>query len=170
MTTANPAVVREDGQTPATPWDIGAGRIDPDRAADPGLVLDEGNGDYIRYLEGVAPGTAVARFGMTVPPLRPLDLNLPSIAVSPLGSGATTARTFTSTDVTPTTWTLAVQGLPGVALSVAPAAVSVAPGESVSVSFAFAPAGIAPGQPSFGAVVLTGADGRTVRLPVSVVG
>jgi hypothetical protein len=171
MTTANPAVVREDGLTPTTPLEAGSGRIDPTRAADPGLVLDVTPDEYVRYLEAVAPGTAIARFGRALPPLRPLDLNLPSIAISRLGAGEATARTLTSVDPAPQTWTVAVQGLPGVAASTSAVSLGLAPGAGVTLGLAFAPAGLAPGQQSFGAVVLTDvADGRTVRIPVSITG
>jgi subtilisin family serine protease len=171
MTTANPAVVREDGETPATPWDVGSGRIDPTRAADPGLVLDVSTDEYVRFLEAIAPGTAIGRFGRTLAPLRPLDLNLPSIAISRLGAGEATARTLTSVDGVAQTWTVVVQGVPGVAASASTATIALAPGASTTLALSFAPAGLAPGQPTFGAVVLTDvADGRTVRIPVSIVG
>jgi hypothetical protein len=106
-----------------------------------------------------------------VAPLRPLDLNLPSIAISRLGAGEATARTLTSVDGAAQTWTVVVQGVPGVAASASAATVALAPGASATLALSFAPAGLAPGQPTFGAVVLTDvADGRTVRIPVSIVG
>jgi hypothetical protein len=171
MTTASPAVLREDGATPATPFEAGAGRIDPTRAADPGLVLDAGTGDYVRYLEYLAPGSAIALVGRALAPLRPLDLNLPVIAITRLGAGEATARTLTSVDPVTRTWLVAIHGLPGVAASASAASFTVAAGGSVTLSLRFAPAGTAPGQQVSGAVVLTdAADGRTVRLPVVIVG
>jgi subtilisin family serine protease len=41
MMTATDAVVKEDGVTPATPFDVGSGRIDLTRAGDAGLLISE---------------------------------------------------------------------------------------------------------------------------------
>ena len=41
MMTATDAVVKEDGVTPATPFDVGTGRIDLARAGDAGLLISE---------------------------------------------------------------------------------------------------------------------------------
>src|SRR5690625_3362140 len=46
MTTATTAVTKEDGLTPADPFDMGSGRIDLDAAANAGFVLDETPADY----------------------------------------------------------------------------------------------------------------------------
>ncbi len=46
MTTARTAVVKEDGATPADPYDMGSGRIDLSHAGDPGLTFDVRAADY----------------------------------------------------------------------------------------------------------------------------
>ena len=43
----------EDGAAQAGPFDAGSGQIDPNAAADPGLVLDATTNDYFEYLEAV---------------------------------------------------------------------------------------------------------------------
>ena len=47
MTTARQDVVKEDGATPADPFDYGAGHVDPNKAVDPGLTYDVGLFDYL---------------------------------------------------------------------------------------------------------------------------
>ncbi len=64
MTSSVQAVVKEDGVTPATPFDMGAGSIRADRAVNPTLVFDE------TYADFVAAGSDV---------LHRVDLNIPSI-------------------------------------------------------------------------------------------
>ncbi|MBK8048575.1 MAG: S8 family serine peptidase [Anaerolineales bacterium] len=46
MTTAKTSVVREDGVTPATPYDDGAGRIDLNKAGAPLVTMDETAANY----------------------------------------------------------------------------------------------------------------------------
>jgi len=47
MMTANAAVVKEDGTTPATPFDVGSGRIDLARAGDAGLLISDTAENYV---------------------------------------------------------------------------------------------------------------------------
>jgi subtilisin family serine protease len=165
MTTADPVVLREDGKTPADVFDAGSGRIDPNRAAEPGLVLEAGLSDYARYLEGQDPTVVDG----DLPPLAPADLNLPAVSYGMFTGTATTTRTFTSVDDTSATWKATVTGLAGLDVALSPAAFEVAPGQTQPVQFTLTLAGAPLDLYTFGAVVLTNAaDKRTVRLPVSV--
>ena len=83
----------------ATPFDAGSGEIDPDRAANAGLVLNATLDDYIHYLEFEDP-TIVAG---DQPKTAADDLNLPSIAFSRFVGKDATTRTFTSVDPARTT-------------------------------------------------------------------
>ncbi|HYH51955.1 MAG TPA: S8 family serine peptidase [Acidimicrobiia bacterium] len=165
MTTAEPRVFEDTAGTPsvpATPHDIGSGRMDPNRAADPGLVVTETSQRFQDYAAGQDPARDPA-----VPTIDASDLNLPSIAFDPLVAPQSTSRTFTSVDGAPGAWTVSVEGLAGIDATASPADFSLEPGQSRSVDFTFAPNGAPPGSYVYGAVVLTHADdGRTVRLPV----
>lgn len=165
MTTADTTMVKEDGKTPADPFDRGAGRIDPNRAATPGLVLDADLDDYARYLEGQDPRIVPG----DLPPLAAADLNLPAVSFGSFTGVATTSRTFTSVEDDRTSWTVAVEGVPGLQAAAAPEAFELEPGQSQTVELRFTLAGAPTDQYTFGAVVLTGASGeRTVHLPVSI--
>ena len=78
MTSSVQAVVKEDGVTPATPFDMGAGSIRADRAVNPTLVFDE------TYLDFVAAGSD---------PLHRIDLNIASIDATTMTGQITTKRT-----------------------------------------------------------------------------
>jgi hypothetical protein len=165
MTTANPTVLHDDPGVPSlptTPLEIGAGRIDPNRAADPGLVLSETTSRFEAFLLTEVPTRDPAQ-----PTVDASDLNRPSIAFDPLVGTRSTDRTFTSVDPQPGTWSASFTGLTGIEASVEPAQFSIGPAESRTVRFTFRPAGAPVGEYVDGAVILTNdVDGRTVRLPI----
>src|SRR4051812_3404563 len=78
MTSSVQSVVKEDGVTPASPFDKGAGSIRADRAVDPTLVFDE------TYAHFVAAGAD---------PLHRIDLNLASVNAPTMAGEITTKRT-----------------------------------------------------------------------------
>ncbi len=78
MTSSVQAVVKEDGVTPADPFDMGAGSIRADRAVDPTLVFDENFADFN------AAGAD---------PLNRINLNIPSIDATTMTGEVTTTRT-----------------------------------------------------------------------------
>jgi subtilisin family serine protease len=49
MMTADATVVKEDGETPADPFDYGSGRIDLTKAGDPGLTISATKQDYVDH-------------------------------------------------------------------------------------------------------------------------
>jgi hypothetical protein len=49
MMTATDAVLKEDGATPATPFEVGSGRIDLTRAGDAGLLISETAENFVAY-------------------------------------------------------------------------------------------------------------------------
>ena len=62
MTSAYQEVFKEDGETPADPFDFGAGHISPNNAVNPGLTYDVGQLDYL-----------AASCGTVTPLLSPAD-------------------------------------------------------------------------------------------------
>jgi Subtilase family/PA domain/Fibronectin type-III domain len=78
MTSSTQAVVKEDRVTPANPFDMGAGRIQVDRAVNPTLVFNETYSDF------VAAGTDT---------IDRVDLNIPSIDATTFSGDLVTHRT-----------------------------------------------------------------------------
>ena len=78
MTSAVQTVVKEDGITPAGPFDDGAGSIRADRAVNPTLVFNETYSDF------VAAGSDT---------LHRIDLNLASVDATTMSGSITTSRT-----------------------------------------------------------------------------
>ncbi|MGH2687459.1 MAG: S8 family serine peptidase, partial [Actinomycetota bacterium] len=165
MTTAVGGVRDSDGKTPAGPFATGSGRIDPNAAADPGLVLDAGKPDYDAYLKGIDPTIVPEQ----LEPVEPSDLNLPAVSFGGFLGSDTTTRTFTSVDATSTTWRVAVEGAVGIQAEVTPNIFTIAPGQSQTVSLAFNRTTGPFDTYLTGTLLLTDRDSaRTVRLPISV--
>ncbi|XVF12832.1 hypothetical protein REPUB_Repub08aG0154100 [Reevesia pubescens] len=86
----------------ANPFDFGGGIVNPNVAADPGLVYDMGISDYIHYLCAMGyNNSAISRLtGQSKVCLieKPsiLDVNLPSITISSLRNSVTLTRTVTN--------------------------------------------------------------------------
>lgn len=110
MTTANttdssglPTLAQHSSnQIPATPFDYGAGFINPAKAIDPGLILDIDYKNYIQFLCAV-PGVddeSVRRAVGTGCPSSGLewcsDLNMPSVTVANLVGSRRVLRRVTS--------------------------------------------------------------------------
>jgi hypothetical protein len=166
MMSAQPRVLAEDGTTAAGPLDVGSGRIDPNRAATAGLVVDTTAADYLRYLKGQAPEQVADK---DVRPLAAADLNLPSVAFSRFSGTASTVRTFTSVERFPQRWAVSFEAPPGIDAAVAPELFDIAPGATQAVTLSLRLAGAPANRYTSGAVVLTNTtDGRKVRLPVTV--
>jgi hypothetical protein len=81
MTSAETNVVKDDGVTPADPFDDGAGSIRINRAVDPTLVFDETFEDYV---------------ASAFDPLHRIDLNIPSVDAPTMTGEITTTRTATN--------------------------------------------------------------------------
>ena len=92
MTTAYQDVMKEDGVTPADPFDFGAGHVDIGGKAnkgspfEPGLAYDAGLFEYAAYTcgedFGVFTAGSCAFLECIGVPTDPADLNLPSIGIA----------------------------------------------------------------------------------------
>lgn len=113
------------------PWAQGAGHVNPNLAADPGLVYDNSQTDYLRFLCGINSTAVNATLCQQTGSISAQNLNLPSITVSSVLGKSTVTRTVTNVGSSPATYTAAAT-LPGFTVAVAPASLTLAPGEKKS--------------------------------------
>jgi hypothetical protein len=147
----------------ADPFDFGGGHMDPDRAADPGLVYDVDAREYNKFFNctlGLFDDCESYQ----------LNLNLPSIAVPDLKNNVTVRRTVMNVGPAEATYQVAVEAPAGVAVAVEPSVISFTRGGSKSTMFkvTFAARQRVQGGYTFGS--LTWFDGSThsVRIPIVV--
>ena len=172
VTTGRQDVVKEDGVTPADPFDFGGGHIVPNAAVDPGLVYDAGFLDYLAYLCGANPENinplTCALLESLGYSLDPSNLNYPSIAVAEVAGSKTVQRTVTSVTDGTATYNVSVAAPLGMTVTVSPSTITLAEGESATYEVTFTTETSAtPDEWAFGA--LTWSDGvRSVRSPIAV--
>src|SRR4051794_2308253 len=165
MLTANPNVLKEDAKTPADVFDRGSGEIDPNKAWNSGLVLDENTDDYLEYLEYENPAIVVG----DIPKLRPNDLNLASISFSKFAGSDSTTRYFKSIDSTATRWTVSFEGLSGIRATVSQGQFfTIKPGQTQALTVNLTRTTAPLNAYVSGALVLTDQSGRVLRVPISV--
>jgi subtilisin family serine protease len=154
MTSSIQEVVKEDGTTPADAFDMGAGRIQADRAVNPTLVFDETSAHF------AAAGAD---------PLHRIDLNLASVnAPTFLGSVATqrTAKNVSGRNQVLRVRTSAPAGAT-ITVGTNNGNLSVKAGGSVTFPIAINGSTLAAGQ-YFGRITLTPQGGGTaVVIPVA---
>ncbi|XP_034604584.1 subtilisin-like protease SBT2.4 [Setaria viridis] len=158
---------------PATPFDYGAGFVNPAGAQDPGLVIAPEPEDYVGFLcslPELSPDEVQAATGLACrapAQASPADLNVPSVTVSALRGSLSVRRRVTS--VVSNTETYLCSTLPpaGVEVAVRPGWFEVAPGETRELVVELR-ATRASGAFSFGEIVLTGSLDHLVRLPLAV--
>ncbi|MNQ20500.1 Minor extracellular protease vpr precursor [compost metagenome] len=142
------------------PWGQGAGHVTPNKATDPGLVYDASLADYKKYMCGV--GMTAECAGGT---LAGYNLNMPSITIGNVLGTQTVTRRVTNVGSSSATYT-ASASLSGYSVTVAPATLALAPGETKSFTVTLARTTAPDNAWQYGALVWS--DGvHTVRSPVT---
>lgn len=186
MTSARQDLTKEDGVTPADPFDFGAGHLDPVPATNPGLTYDANVRDYFAFLCGQGEEGLVAAQGDDCATLvadgfgtDASQLNYPSIGIESLSDPETITRTVTDVTGVGGTYTVSVDAPLGIDVEVrtfdgagveTPSAdLEVAADGKASYAVTFTKGeGFVPNQYAFGAITLTGTDGTVVRSPIAV--
>lgn len=114
------ALVKEDGATPADPFDIGGGRINLASASTVGLVLDESHANFVAANPGVGGD--------------PATLNLPALVDRDCAGICAWERTVTSTVAGSATFAASAEAPTGTTVTVAPESFTLAQGESQTVT------------------------------------
>jgi subtilisin family serine protease len=110
----------------------GAGHVQPNNAANPGLVYDSDANDWLMFLQGQNCGCLPPTF----PAIRASDMNLASIQVNGLAGSETVNRRVTNVGSTAATYT-ASTSISGISVAVNPSSLTLAPGETKSFQVMF---------------------------------
>ncbi|KAK1616438.1 hypothetical protein QYE76_021955 [Lolium multiflorum] len=147
----------------ADPFDYGGGHLNPDRAADPGLVYDVDAKEYNNFFNctvGLLDGCESYQ----------LNLNLPSIAVPNLKNQVIVWRTITNVGPVESTYQAVVEAPAGVGMSVEPSVITFTAGGSKSVTFkvTFTAKQRVQGGYTFGGLAWKDQNAYSVRIPIAV--
>lgn len=187
MTTAYQGVFKEDGTTPADPFDFGAGHANPVPAMAPGLVYDANFGDYLAFLCGQGEDALVASLSDTDCATLEADgfatdasqLNYPSISIGELDQPETITRTLTDVSGAGGDYTITIEAPEGIDVTVATFdgegnetdsdnLVVEANGQA-SYALTFTKnENLVANEYVFGSITLTNTDGTTVRSPIAI--
>lgn len=171
MTSARQDITTDDGETPAHPFDFGAGHIVPNAALDPGLVYDVSNDEYDAFACGTAsPAVSAARcdeLAMAGLSFAAADLNQPAIAIGRLANQRTVTRRVTNVSAEAASYTAKVEAPSGIGVIVDPPMLTMQPGESaefdVTVSMQSGPLDLW----RFGSIAWVNTE-QTVRSPLAI--
>ncbi|MEO8424351.1 MAG: S8 family serine peptidase [Actinomycetota bacterium] len=153
MTSSMQTATKEDGVTPADPFDDGAGSIRADRAVHPTLTFDVTAAEY-------------AEAATDLPAW--LDLNLPSIDATEMPGDISTTRFGKNVTGSWQTFTVSSTAPPGVTIDVTSPNWTVGPGGTLEIHVTISGMGLANGQ-YFGGITLHAATSTTgVFIPVAI--
>jgi hypothetical protein len=156
---------------PATPWDMGAGHVQPAPAFDPGLVYDTTPTDWIRFLCGT--GELTGSLCTSAGSIDPSDLNLPSIAIGDLAGKQTVRRTVTNIARHAVQYNATVSAPPGIAATVSPSRLVIPPGRTAAFTVTFTRTTAALGAYTFGSLTWVeqqqqGQRNHRARSPIAI--
>jgi subtilisin family serine protease len=183
MTTAYQDVMKEDGATPADPFDMGAGHLNPGNAVakgsafQPGLVYNAGLFEYAAFTCGAdlgvfTPGSCAFLESIGVP-FDASDLNLPSIGIAEVAGSQTVVRTVTSVaeDIGWRTYTVTVDAPEGYEVVVSPSTIRLKRGMSTSYEVTVTNSSAPAGEWRFGSLTWTESNKHyAVSSPIAVKG
>lgn len=168
MTTGSQDVTKQDSTTPADPFDMGGGHIQPNPATDPGLVYDADFFDYVQFLCGATPQFVNPATCTALGAIDPSDLNLASIGIAQLAGTQTVTRTVTNVAAAGT-YTASVEAPPGVDVDVTPSALTLAAGASATYEVTFTSNDDAVfDEWTFGSLTWSDSAGHNVRSPIAI--
>jgi subtilisin family serine protease len=156
------------GSANATPFDFGAGHVNPKASFDPGLVYDSTPRDWVAYMCALGQGQSIGAPCKQAGTIDPSDLNYPSIAVGDLAGSQTVTRRVTNTTGKLAYYRSTVEAPAGTKVTVRPAGLLVPPHRTVSYQVKITRTDGAFGDYSFGALTWNDGRGHQVRSGIVV--
>ncbi|KAI6704086.1 hypothetical protein NL676_013222 [Syzygium grande] len=161
--------------SPATPFDIGSGLLNPTSALNPGLVFPSDYEDYIKFLcslPKIDPSTVKAATGESCAGsfAYPSDLNLPSVTISALARVRTVRRRVKNVSARQLTFMVSMRPPNGTAISVNPPWFTIDPQgvQDLDMEIRVTQASIELGEFRHGEVVLTGPEDPSSQIQLEV--
>ena len=169
LMTSTTEVKLSTGAVDTARFGYGAGHVNPNGSANPGLVYDAGTDDYGRFLCGLGLTPPMgAGTCATLGAIQPWNLNLASLTAFEVPGKLTLTRKVTNVTGAAAVFN-ATASLPGWDVAVTPASLTLDAGASASFDVTLTRTSAAIGAQSFGN--LTWSDGvREVRSPLSARG
>ena len=167
MTSARQNVFKQDGVTPADPFDFGAGHVVPNGAANPGLVYPVSFDDYRGFLR--SQGLCTLCFGTSpAPVMAPTDLNVPSVTIRTLAGVRTVTRKVKNVGAAGT-YRVNVAAPAGVDVDVSPNRLNLSAGQTATYQIAFtANEDAVFDEYAFGSLTWSDRGGHSVRIPLVI--
>jgi subtilisin family serine protease len=154
--TATGGLLKEDGLTPADPFDVGSGLLALGGASNVGLVFDETGANY------AAANPAIGG--------DPKTLNQPSMVDYDCAGSCTWERTVKSVLTEAITYTANISGPAGMVITVEPSVFTIPAGGTQTLTITADVSALAPGGYAFGSVALqTGPTVADTHMPVVVI-
>ena len=184
MTTARQDVLKEDGSTPADPFDMGAGHVDPAGPVaaegsifNPGIVFDNDIYGAVAYTCGegfelFTRATCDSIVGAGYP-TDASDYNQASIAIGELAGTQTVTRTMTNVAGRALNLTASFEAPDGFEVSISPSKVTVPVGRTATFEITVTAVDPQPKQWAFGSMTLTETSKgkgkqHSARVPIAV--
>lgn len=158
---------------PSTPFDLGAGFVNPSKAIDPGLVFEAYFENYIQFLcavPGVDDMSIRRATGVGCPGKRKdwcSDLNTASVTVSNLVGSRKVVRRVTNVGQSDEKYRVSVREPVGVKISVSPELFKISVNASRRVTLVME-ATERTNVYTFGEMVMEGNQNHVVRVPIAV--
>ena len=167
MTSARQNVMKQDGVTPADPFDFGAGHVVPNGAANPGLVYPVAFDDYRAFLK--SQGLCNLCFGTSpAPVVAPTDLNVPSVTIRALAGVRTVTRKVKNVGAAGT-YRVDVNAPAGIDVEVSPNRLNLSAGQTATYQIAFtANEDAVFDEYAFGSLTWSDRGGHSVRIPLVI--
>ncbi|CAI9095604.1 OLC1v1031592C1 [Oldenlandia corymbosa var. corymbosa] len=156
----------------ATPFDFGAGAVNPSRAMDPGLVFEVNFKQYVDFLcsvPGVDDMSVRQAVGIACPPRKKWcsDLNTPSVTVSSLVGSRRILRRVTNVADEAEKYMVVVREPLGVKVTVIPESFKISPNSSRHLTIILN-ATQTTNAYTFGDIQFLGENKHVVRIPLAV--
>jgi len=166
MTSAYDVLDEPSPTDPTVIFSQGAGHVQPNSAADPGLVYNSGWNNWLAFLcgttSGVGAGTCATLASMGYS-LDPSDFNTASIAIGAL-AGTQTVSNVSGRE----TYTFTYEGLDGITVIPNLTSFTINAGASQKFTVAFSVTSAEPNAYVGGYIIWTGDAGHVVRIPVVI--